>query len=101
MSVKIYQTEPASDGTFQCWFFCPGCQNHHAFTIGGPAGASPRWTWNGSLESPTFHPSLMCNRPHPESQCHSVVTDGVINFCADCHHALAGQSVPMPDWEGW
>lgn len=27
--------------------------------------------------------------------CHSVVVDGVINFCADSTHEFAGKSVPM------
>ena len=27
------------------------------------------------------------------------VTDGNIQFLADCTHALAGQTVPMPDWD--
>ena len=91
-STKVYKTEEI-DGIFQCWFFCPGCKNSHAFTM-------PRWSWNGSLEAPSFQPSLMCNRGM-ESQCHCIVTDGFINYCADSWHSLRGTTVPMPDWEGW
>lgn len=77
----------------QLWFNCPGCECTHAFHV-------PRWTWNGSMESPTFTPSLMCNRGTP-TQCHSIVTDGKIQFLSDCYHKLAGQTVEMPNWEGW
>jgi len=97
--MKVFKTDETPDGTFQCWFYCPGCGNSHAFTIGGPAGATPRWTWNGSLDSPTFSPSLMCNRDYPESRCHSSVADGKIEFHGDCWHTLVGQTVNIPEWE--
>jgi hypothetical protein len=83
----------------QCWFHCPGCQNDHAFTVAGTRG--PIWTWNGSMVSPTFTPSLMCDRDTPSRRCHTIVTDGKIAFQLDCHHTLAGQTVDMPDWEDW
>ena len=44
------------------------------------------------------------NAEHPEDAefkcvtCHSFVTDGQIQFLADCTHAMAGQTVPLPDW---
>ncbi len=101
---KIYEypmdeSNPRIDGLRQLWFHCPGCENVHAFTIGG--GAGPRWTWNGSWEEPTFQPSLMCNRGVPTSQCHSFVTDGKIQFLGDCCHGLAGKTVDLPDWDAW
>ncbi len=88
-------------GTKQYWFHCPGCQNTHAFTVGGQPGAQPRWTFNGSFDRPSFQPSLMCNRDYPESRCHSFVTDGKIQFLGDCFHKLAGQTVELPDWDDW
>ena len=30
-------------------------------------------------------------------RCHSFVTDGRIQFLSDCTHALAGQTVDLPD----
>ena len=30
--------------------------------------------------------------------CHTFVTDGRIQFLGDCTHALAGQTVDLPDW---
>lgn len=85
----------------QYWFHCPGCENDHAFTVGGlfPGWGDARWTWNGSYDLPTFAPSLLCNRDHPESRCHSFVEDGKIRFLDDCWHKLAGQTVELPDWD--
>ncbi len=88
-------------------FHCPGCGYGHPFEIEAPNGAG--WTWNGSLERPTFQPSLLVygggstpEFPLRESEtprCHSFVTDGRIQFLADCTHALAGQTVDLPDWD--
>jgi len=33
------------------------------------------------------------------SVCHSFVTDGRIQFLTDCTHALAGQTVDIPDFD--
>lgn len=76
-------------------FHCPGCGYGHPFEVGAPNGTG--WTWNGSLTSPTFHPSLLID--HPGKRCHSFVTEGRIQFLTDCHHHLAGQTVDLPDWE--
>lgn len=96
---------------------CP-CGDAHYVT-------RPRWTWNGDLERPTFTPSVLVttghyiplerndgscwctyNAEHPDDpapfgcyRCHSYVRDGVVEFLADCTHALAGKSVPLGDWE--
>lgn len=78
-------------------FHCPGCGYSHPFEIEAPGGAG--WTWNGSMDRPTFTPSLLCNGGSPDQRCHSFVTDGQIQFLSDCHHALAGQTVEIPDWE--
>jgi len=77
-------------------FHCPGCGNSHAFEIECPERG---WTWNGSMDRPTFTPSLLCNPDLPEHRCHSFVTDGKIQFLSDCHHDLKGQTVDIPDWE--
>lgn len=78
-------------------FVCPGCEYEHAFTVGPPDGDRPRWTWNGSFDAPTFHPSLLCNKDIPEARCHSFVADGKIQFLKDCWHKLAGKTVDLPD----
>lgn len=88
-------------------FVCQGC------IAGGPNGydgihalpvntevKSPSWNWNGDLEKPTLHPSILSFGevvPEGYSRCHSFLTDGVFNFLEDSTHSLAGQSVPLPD----
>ena len=96
---------------------CPGCGCSHNIDH-GPGG----WGWNGSVERPTFHPSLLVrqghhipnsppgcwctyNAAHPDEPapfkcgvCHSFIVDGKIQFLGDCTHALAGQTVPLPPW---
>lgn len=75
-------------------FHCPGCGHLHAYVVGG--GTGPRWTFNGNMEKPTFTPSLR-NSDLKGTTCHLFLTDGVIHFCGDCPHPLAGKSVPMED----
>lgn len=77
-------------------FHCPGCGHSHPFEVNC---AERGWTWNGSMDRPTFTPSLLCNPNSPEFRCHSFVTDGRIQFLSDCFHALAGQTVDIPDWD--
>lgn len=72
--------------------WCPGCEEDHPLPDG--------WDFNGNLESPTFTPSFKhsgYNRRHQNFVCHYVLTDGILNFCADCTHALKSTSVPLPD----
>lgn len=92
-------------------FWCPGCDGAHAIQHG--TGAGPRWGWNGCVEKPTFTPSVLVTWSEPSDKpgefedpakdmkkvCHSFVTDGRIQFLGDCTHALAGQTVDLPDWE--
>ena len=90
MPVKLYESkgeDPANDRWF---FWCPGCRALHAF--------DRRWTWNGSLDKPTFRNSLLC---HGFVRCHSYVTDGKIEFLADCGHELKGTTVEIPEWNGF
>ncbi len=87
-------------------FWCPGCDGAHQVGVG--EGAGPRWGYNGNPEAPTFTPSVLVSYDGPDAGrdeappviCHSFVTDGRIQFLSDCTHALAGQTVDLPDWEG-
>lgn len=90
-------------------FWCPGCDKAHQVRVGD--GPGPRWGWNGSADRPTFTPSVLVTWHEPSDDpalagdpahdmkraCHSFVTDGQIRFLADCTHALAGQTVPLPE----
>jgi hypothetical protein len=78
----------------QVWFWCAGCETHHAITPG-------RWTWNDDTERPTFSPSVLVTYEFGSDRapklCHSFVRDGRIQYLTDCTHALAGQTVPLED----
>lgn len=103
-------------------FFCPGCGDHHSIRTKGATA----WGWNGDVEKPTFTPSVLVRSGHyvpgrdkdgcwctynaeREAKgekpskfkcevCHSFVKDGQMQFLSDCTHALAGQTVPLPEW---
>lgn len=83
------------------FFRCPGCNRDHAVRVDGTE--EPRWEWNGSMDKPTFRPSVLTWLEEVDGQplrrCHSFVTDGKIQFLSDCHHALAGQTVDLPEYE--
>lgn len=95
----------APDGYWSCWFYCPGCECAHRYqwhdgsvsAVPTP-GIEPVWQWNGSIEQPSFTPSLVCRG---QRRCHLFVTDGQIQFCGDSEHALAGQTVPLPPLPDW
>lgn len=104
-------------------FHCPGCNESHAVSVGsGVPGRN--WAFNANPDAPTFHPSVLVRTGHhvpgqasgascwctynaenPGDPapfecrvCHSWVRDGRIEFLSDCTHALAGQTVDLPDW---
>lgn len=103
-------------------FWCPGCDGAHMITVKtGVDQIGAAWGYNGNAEAPTFTPSILLNahtwhppvngenlaefkrKPWPQkkvsSVCHSFVTDGKIQFLDDCTHALAGQTVDLPDFD--
>lgn len=81
------------------WFFCPGCEQAHQYRVGG--GTGPRWSFNGDMEKPTFRPSLLMRGSSAYRVCHLFLTDGKLEFCADSTHALAGQTVELPELPDW
>lgn len=98
-------SELVDTGTVAVWFWCPGCEQAHAVYVGGNY-TGPKWTWNGSVELPTFTPSILVNgreglRNPAVPRCHSFVTNGRIQFLGDCTHALANQTVDIPRPPEW
>lgn len=86
MKVKIV---PVGTKEIQWQIMCPGCNEIHAL--------SPKvHSFNGSFEMPSFSPSLFLNW-NPGKVCHSYVECGKIEFLSDCYHALAGQTVELPE----
>ena|ERR1700746_267971 len=80
-------------------FHCPGCDRVHVIPISGEKA----WSWNQSLDAPTFQPSIKVTVPwHGEiprvTICHSVVTDGKIAFATDSTHFFSGLITSIPDW---
>jgi hypothetical protein len=91
--------------------WCPGCGERHLINIVRD-GCGPAWDWDGNAEFPTFSPSILIrtNAPRNQSeianpveytQCHYFIRNGMIEFCGDSAHALAGQTVPLPDFPEW
>ena len=96
MAAKLFEIRNP-DGKHYAWAFeCPGC---------GAAHHVRGWEWNGSHDLPTVRPSILVTYKGPDTGvdgappavCHSFVTDGRIQFLSDCTHALAGQTVEIPD----
>ena len=92
MAAKLFDYGTKENGQRLLGFFCPGCGYGHSYEV-------PRWHWNGSMESPTFSPSLLVNESIPEARCHLHVTDGKIAYCGDCHHEMRGQTVEMEEYK--
>lgn len=102
-------------------FQCPACGNCHYALVEGATRQGPRWTWNGSMDRPTFSPSIKVTthrweppvgpenieqwRKQPWEQkqvehiCHFFVRDGKIEYCGDCTHDRRGQTIEVPDWD--
>lgn len=95
-------------------YWCQGCEEPHAINSG--------WSFDGDLEAPTFHPSVLVtcghytpgfkpgskcwctfNAEHPGEEdpfvcfrCHTFIRGGIVEFLSDCTHALAGHTLPLP-----
>lgn len=72
--------------------YCPGCEEAHCLF--------DSWTHDANLDAPTYSPSFKHSMSGDDGRkwtCHYVLTAGVLNFCTDSDHGLAGQNVPLPD----
>jgi hypothetical protein len=75
-------------------FICPGCHTEHLVRVGGE---EPVWDWNRDLDKPSILPSFRV-RLSQYHCCHSVITDGVIQFLDDCTHPMAGRRADLPNY---
>lgn len=105
-----------AEGTTYLMFWCPGCDEAHGPIVERTIAARPLWTWDGDRERPTLAPSIRVQGRRrltedeyqrilsgeqvviPDRLCHTFVRAGRIEFLGDCTHALAGQTVEIPDW---
>ena len=93
---RLAKFEKLECATEELWlFWCPGCECNHFVRTKGTDG--PVWVWNGDVDKPTVTPSLRIRRGEARPLCHLFITDGKIQFLADCTHALAGQTVELED----
>jgi hypothetical protein len=109
-----------SDAPGRLSFWCPGCNQTHTLSVEGPGAI---WGWDRNVDAPTFTPSVLMTSGHFVSshkpgdacwctynatakrkapftckRCHSFVRAGRIQFLGDCSHALANQTVGLPDF---
>jgi len=93
----VHKCQPSPGGPDYI-FFCPGCQCGHGVWITHPNDRTQAmWSFNRDMEKPTFSPSLRIDDGQGRI-CHMVVTDGMLNFCGDSTHEMAGKSVAMVDF---
>jgi hypothetical protein len=103
-------------------YWCQGCETLHSVVTAREDSQHPCWGFNGNMEKPTFTPSVLvtsghympghdpakgcyCTKPPPDGEdwgfkcerCHTFITDGQVQFLSDCTHALAGQTLPLPE----
>jgi hypothetical protein len=103
VSIKLRRAE----GGYLHW--CPGCEETHLIPNS--------WSFNGSVEVPTFNPSVkitgnkrvmidgrwtgnwVCDAEGSavDNCCHYFLHTGQLQFCGDSTHALAGKIVVLPD----
>jgi len=85
VSAKLRRAE----GMYLHW--CPACEELHPLP--------DRWKFDGDLNSPTFQPSFKHTGGPKDARtiCHYILGAGILHFCGDCTHAMAGKAVPLPD----
>lgn len=83
------------DENVEWFFYCRGCEMRHLIRS---TGSHPCWTWNGDRDKPTFSPSYLIHGMENVRQCHSFIADGKIQYLADCQHALANQTIDLPNF---
>lgn len=102
-----------TNGDIYYKIYCPACTRYHML--------DKRWLFNENYDKPTFDSnppggarSLLIYghkigdyrdgfyteiefERRRSYQCHSIITDGKIQYCDDCDHPLKGQTVDLPD----
>lgn len=90
--------------------WCPGCKGPHGIYVEQPhPNTGARWSFDGNHEQPTFSPSIRCYTTAGQwvgaewvpsgpqiTTCHYFLRAGMIDYCADSPHELAGKCVPLP-----
>ena len=81
--------------------WCPACKETHAFAVDRPFSNGAKWSFDGNIDAPTFAPSMNIGiGPFPDGhieRCHYFLKGGQLQYISDCTHAMAGQTVPLPE----
>lgn len=80
------------------YFDCPACGHAHVF-YNHLANFAVKWNFNGDVNRPTFHPSMLATHDGGKGRCHSIVADGKIKYLDDCQHEFKGKTIELPDME--
>ena len=82
-------------------FWCSGCKCRHYIWTKNEGYDHPIWEFNGDLNNPTVHPSVLVTYPvgGVNNICHSFIRDGKIEYLSDCTHELAGKTIEMESSE--
>lgn len=103
--LKTYFDERHNYGGYHA-HWCPACDRLHEFAVDRPFRNGARWSFNGNLDQPTFEPSMNIRiGPWPDHSkkagqievCHYFLRNGQIQYLGDSTHALAGQTIALPD----
>lgn len=111
MKVERFTGEGQFAEDEQYFFHCPGCKVGHQFNTRRSKATmefntkhglgNPLWKFNGDVNNPTFHPSLLYQWEEGDAKvkkvCHLFLRNGVLEFLNDCTHELAGQKFNLPD----
>jgi len=101
---KLSNIMKSSNGVM--FVHCPGCGYLHGINV--ERIDRDIWSWNKSVDKPTFSPSLLVRTGRaidptfikeegdPPEVCHSFIRDGKFVFLSDCDHDLAGKTVDIP-----
>jgi hypothetical protein len=98
--MKIHRIANPDHGQFTHVFLCPACKTGHGIIVGS-AIPGKNWSFNGDFDRPTISPSILVSGhlgADNYGTCHSFVTEGKIQYLPDCTHALAGQTVELPEF---
>jgi hypothetical protein len=81
-------------GCYEHW--CSGCAAPHRLEIGARMPSGQRLGFDGDIYRPSFEPEIV--HEDGDRVCRYLLRGGRLHFAADCTHALAGQSVELPDF---
>lgn len=105
LSTKLYKI---SSDEIAHW--CPGCNERHVIRIRESEDTKTfARVFDKDYVKPTFSPSIRIQSSAPRTigelikpvlyiKCHYFIRRGMIDFCSDSLHPLAGHLVPLPDF---